>query len=132
LVFVCLTAGSASCRSRASASAREPPAIAADLRDLLVVELLKVPPHVWQQTLSGLLEYDDLSELGRIETPTLLIWGDADAVVPREMQDDLVRLISVADLLLYPGVGHTPRWEDPSRFSRDLAPFTRRVSDTHS
>ena len=25
-----------------------------------------------------------------------------------------------AELLVYRGVGHTPRWEDPSRFARDV------------
>ena len=69
----------------------------ADLRpelvDLLVAELLKVPARVWQETFSELLEYDDLSELGRIEAPTLLLWGDVDPVVPRGMQDRLARSI---------------------------------------
>jgi pimeloyl-ACP methyl ester carboxylesterase len=102
-----------------------------DLGDLLVSELLKVPAHVWKQTFSGLLEYDDLSELGRIQAPTLLVWGDADAVVPREMQDELARRIPDADLLVYPGVGHTPRWENPLRFSSDLADFSRRVARAH-
>jgi non-heme chloroperoxidase len=107
-------------------------AIPPDLIDLLVVELLKVPAHVWQETFSGLLEYDDLSELGRIEAPTLLVWGDEDAVVPREMQDHLARSIPGADLLVYHGVGHTPRWEDPMRFSSDLVTFTRQVARMQS
>lgn len=101
-----------------------------DLIDLLADELLKVPARVWQETFSGLLEYDDLSELGRIEAPTLLVWGDADAVVPREMQDLLAHSIPEADLLVYHGVGHTPRWEDPKRFSGDLATFARQVART--
>ncbi len=96
-----------------------------DLAGLLVEELLKVPAHVWRATFSGLLGYDDTSELGRIEAPTLLVWGDADGLVPREMQESLVRSIPAARLLVYEGAGHTPRWEDPARFSRDLAAFVR-------
>jgi pimeloyl-ACP methyl ester carboxylesterase len=95
--------------------------------DLLVEELLKVPAHVWRETFSGLVAYDDLSELGRIEAPTLLLWGDADAVVPRAMQESLASSIPDSELLVYHGVGHTPRWEDPVRFSRDLATFANRV-----
>jgi non-heme chloroperoxidase len=101
-----------------------------DLIDLLVEELLKVPAHVWHETFSELLEYDDLSELGRIEAPTLLLWGDADAVVPRGMQDHLARSIPDSVLLVYEGVGHTPRWENPMRFSTDLATFARQVAPT--
>ena len=99
-----------------------------DLIDLLIEELVKVPTHVWRETFAGLLEYDDLSELGRIEAPTLLVWGDADDLVPREMQDHLARSIPDVDLLVYHGVGHTPRWEDPMRFTGALAAFARQVA----
>jgi pimeloyl-ACP methyl ester carboxylesterase len=105
-------------------------AVLPDLLDLLVVELLKVPAHVWQETLSRLLDYDDLGELGRIEAPTLLVWGDADPVVPWQMQDRLARSIPDASLRIYRGVGHTPRWENPTRFSSDLATFARQVAST--
>jgi non-heme chloroperoxidase len=71
-----------------------------DLIDLLVEEVLAVPARVWQQTFAGLLEYDDQSELALIKAPTLLVWGDADALVSREMQDRLVGSIPDADLLL--------------------------------
>jgi pimeloyl-ACP methyl ester carboxylesterase len=94
-----------------------------DLADLLVEELLKVPAHVWRGTFSGLLRYDDTTELGRIAAPTLLIWGDADGLVSREMQDRLLRSIPDARRVVYERAGHTPRWEDPARFSRDLAAF---------
>jgi len=96
-----------------------------DLIDLLVTDLVEVPAHIWHETLSGLIEYDDLSELGRIEAPTLLLWGDADAVVSQEMQDRLAHSIPNAARTVYHGVGHTPRWEKPMRFSRDLAAFVR-------
>jgi non-heme chloroperoxidase len=102
--------------------------VGAGLVDVLVEELLKVPAHVWHGTFAGLLQYDDMAELGRIEAPTLLVWGDADALVSRDMQDHLVRSIPAADLLIYDGVGHTPRWVDPARFSRDLVAFVRGVA----
>jgi pimeloyl-ACP methyl ester carboxylesterase len=105
--------------------------IRADLIDLLAGELVKVPARVWHDTFSGLLEYDDLSELGRIAAPTLLVWGDADTVVSREMQAHLARSIPDADLLVYDGVGHTPRWEEPIRFSSDLASFAGRMARVH-
>jgi pimeloyl-ACP methyl ester carboxylesterase len=102
--------------------------IAPDLVDLLVEELLRVPAHVWKETFAGLLHYDDMTELSRIQAPTLLLWGDADALVSRDMQEHLARSIPDATLLVYHGVGHTPRWDDPVRFSSDLAAFARRVA----
>jgi pimeloyl-ACP methyl ester carboxylesterase len=62
--------------------------------------------------------------------PTRLIWGDADQVVIRESQDRLAQSIPAAELLVYPAAGHTPRWEDPVRFSRDLVTFAMRVDGT--
>ena len=96
--------------------------------DMLARELLHVPTRVWRETFKGLLRYDDISELPLIEAPTLLIWGDKDSLVSRNMQDDLVRSLCAADLLVYPGVGHTPRWEDPARFGRDLVSFARHIA----
>lgn len=101
--------------------------VAPDLVDLLVEDVLAVPARVWKQTFAGLLEYDDRAELPLVEAPTLLVWGDADVLVSREMQLDLAASIPDADLLVYPGVGHTPRWDDPVCFGDDLATFVRRV-----
>jgi pimeloyl-ACP methyl ester carboxylesterase len=98
--------------------------LAPDLVDTLVEDVLAVPAHVWKQVFAGLVEYDDEYELSRIEAPTLLIWGDADTLVSREMQDQLASSIPDSDLLVYPGVGHTPRWADPERFTSDLLTFT--------
>jgi len=51
------------------------------------------------------------------------VWGDSDVVVSRDMQDQLAGLIPTVELVVYSGVGHTPRWDDPTRFSRDVAAF---------
>ena len=60
-----------------------------------------------------------------LTAPTLLVWGDADALVGREMQTTLVERIVGAELLVYEGVGHTLRWEDLTLPLRDVAAFAR-------
>jgi rifampin ADP-ribosylating transferase len=97
--------------------------------DLLADEALKVPATVWKQTFAGLLAYDDMTELMLIEAPTLLVWGDGDGLVSREMQVELAGAIPDAALLVYADAGHTPRWDDPARFSDDLASFARGAQD---
>lgn len=101
--------------------------VAPEVVDMLVADTLKVPARVWHATFSGLLDYDDTSELTRVGAPTLLIWGNDDALVPREMQEVLTDRIPHAELIVYPAVGHTPRWADPQRFSEDLAAFVERL-----
>lgn len=100
--------------------------IGSELLDQMVSEQLKVPARVWREMFVGLLEYNDTAELERISAPTLLIWGDTDDLIKREMQEKLVERISYANLVVYPGAGHTPRWENPIRFASDMATFVER------
>ena len=68
----------------------------------------------------------DLPDLGRMRRQR---WEKLTAaLVARDMQDQLARLITACELLVYPGVGHTPRWEDPSRFASDVAAFAERLT----
>jgi pimeloyl-ACP methyl ester carboxylesterase len=97
-----------------------------ELVEQLARELVKVPARVWKEMFTGLMSYDDLVEIDRITAPTLLLWGDADGLVDRDMQTRLVKSIRRAELRVYHGVGHTPRWEDPARFASDVATFTDR------
>lgn len=99
------------------------PDLASEIVDQLVEELLQVPARVWQEMFGDLLQYDDTAELDRVAAPALLVWGDDDQLVPRAMQDALLARLPTATLLVYEGVGHTPRWEDPRRFASDLAAF---------
>jgi non-heme chloroperoxidase len=102
-------------------------AVAPEVVDTLVEEVLKVPARVWHAMFSALLDYDDTSELPRVGVPTLLIWGDQDALVSREMQDLLADRIPCAELIVYRSVGHTPRWEHTRQFSEDLVTFVERL-----
>ena len=97
--------------------------ISPDVLDELVREAAKVPAGVWREMFGRLVEHDDTAELHRIEVPVRLIWGDADPLVTREVQEELVRRLRRAQLVVYPGVGHTPRFEDPARFAADVAAF---------
>jgi non-heme chloroperoxidase len=99
------------------------------LLDELTAELLKVPAGVWKEAFAGLQMYDDMAELERLSVPTLLVWGDADGLVTRGMQDALAARIRGAQLRIYPGVGHTPRWEQPTRFAADVAEFVMGIAD---
>lgn len=95
--------------------------------DTAVRESLKVPAHVWRAALAGCLEDDFAHELEGIAAPTLLLWGDRDALVPHADQEALVRAIPGAELVVFHGVGHTPHWEQPQRFAARLGAFVAAV-----
>jgi len=99
-----------------------------ELLDTAVKESLKVPAPVWRAAFSGMLDDACVSELGRIAAPTLLLWGDHDAFVPRADQDVLLKAIDGSRLVVYRGAGHAPHWEEPERFANDLTAFVARCA----
>jgi non-heme chloroperoxidase len=96
--------------------------------DVVMQESLKVPARVWRAVLEGLMGPDHPTEVGSIQAPTLIIWGDQDAFCPRSDQDALLAAITGSRLVAYAGVGHDPQWEQPERFAADLAAFVRRIT----
>jgi pimeloyl-ACP methyl ester carboxylesterase len=95
--------------------------------DGVLADSLKVPARVWREAFANLLDEDHTPELSRIAAPTLLVWGEADSIVGRSLQDTLLSGIRGAELLAYQGVGHSPHWEEPRRFAADLVSFVDRV-----
>jgi pimeloyl-ACP methyl ester carboxylesterase len=91
--------------------------------DAMIEESLKVPARVWRETFASLLDFDDSAELATLRIPTLIVWGDRDAIIDREATETLARSIRSSSLLTFEGVGHTPHWEDPERFARDVVAF---------
>ena len=79
----------------------------------IVTESLKLPSRLWPELLGSIIRYDDRTELGGISAPTLLLWGDRDALFSREDQDRLAAVIPHATLRIYPEIGHCPNWECP-------------------
>ena len=54
---------------------------------------------------------DPLPLLHRIQAPTLLVWGEADAMIPFANAADYLKAIAHATLVSLPGVGHLPQEE---------------------
>jgi non-heme chloroperoxidase len=111
-------------RDFAGGTFHHPPA--KEFLELMLDENLKVPAHVWRETFASLVDYDDTDELSTIHTPTLIIWGDQDAIIDRDATDALARSIPSSRVLVYDAVGHSPHWEVPDRFASDLADFFER------
>jgi pimeloyl-ACP methyl ester carboxylesterase len=89
----------------------------------LVDESLKLPGRLWRAVLDGILAFEDTERLAGISAPTLLIWGEHDALFPRDDQLRLARVIPKARLTIYPDTGHSPNWERPAEVAADLDAF---------
>jgi non-heme chloroperoxidase len=62
-------------------------------------------------------------QLREIDVPTLILWGEQDALFPREEQERLAAAIPGATLKVYPETGHAVHWERPEQVVRDLDAF---------
>src|SRR5919107_1751021 len=91
-----------------------------------ISESLKVPARVWRDYYEGVvLTVDDTARLGEIGAPTLILWGEQDALLPREEQERRAAVIPDARLKVYPEIGHFAHWVRPEWVVRDLEVFMR-------
>ena len=67
--------------------------------------------------------YDLTGGARNIAVPTLILWGEEDAVVPRAVADGYDRLIPDSTLTLLPGAGHSPQLEQPETVGRAIRAF---------
>lgn len=84
---------------------------------------LRLPAHVWRDTMTGLITAPAPTEQGTITAPTLIIWGASDDLLPGEDQRRLAAAIPGAYLVVYQDTGHLVLWEQPDRVATDLIMF---------
>jgi non-heme chloroperoxidase len=95
----------------------------------VVSESLKVPTRVWRDYYEGVvLTVDDTSRLGEIGMPTLILWGEQDALLPREELEWRAGAIPNATLRMYPETGHLAHWVRPEWVVRDLEAFLKETA----
>ncbi|NNU15807.1 alpha/beta hydrolase [Parvularcula sp. ZS-1/3] len=87
-------------------------------------ELLRLPGNrraAGEQFISPRAERSD--KLSQIEQPTLIIWGEEDALIFPLAADEFERRIPNARSVTYADVGHLPMEEAPARTARDISEF---------
>jgi pimeloyl-ACP methyl ester carboxylesterase len=68
--------------------------------------------------------------LKQIRTPTLVMHGEADAIIPLAIGQALAAAIPGARLVTYPGVGHVPMEQSPDLTAHDLRAFLESLPPT--
>jgi 3-oxoadipate enol-lactonase len=78
-------------------------------------------------TMWALRKYDARPRLDGVTTPTLVIAGEQDPVVPRSAKEQLRASIAGARLVTIPGSGHASPLDAPQEFNRILVQFLESV-----
>lgn len=69
--------------------------------------------------------YDPLTqnEIAAVTTPTLILWGEEDRLIPVEAGQWLAKVMPQAELVVYPGIGHLPHEEAVAETLANLKPW---------
>jgi pimeloyl-ACP methyl ester carboxylesterase len=86
-------------------------------------ESLKLPARVWRGLMDGMLAMPPAVQLKELAIPTLILWGERDAVFLRPEQDAMLRMLPHAVFKALPETGHALHWERPGEFVRELEAF---------
>jgi pimeloyl-ACP methyl ester carboxylesterase len=66
---------------------------------------------------------DSRGTLADVDPPTLVVWGEEDALSPRVEQDAMLEVLSDATLAAIAGAGHLANVEDPAAVTHALLGF---------
>ncbi|MDI6592077.1 MAG: alpha/beta hydrolase [Patescibacteria group bacterium] len=80
---------------------------------------------VMKETIKKILADDLLSDLPKIKTPTLIIWGQKDRIVPLKDAYLMKEKIPDSELKILTKVGHSPHLEVPEKLTEIIIQFLR-------
>jgi pimeloyl-ACP methyl ester carboxylesterase len=84
-----------------------------------------VPEHIYLSQLQAAMNFNVESRLSEIVSPTLVVSGDADVIVPVQNSFNLVNKIRGAKLHIVHGGSHTFFIEQSHEFNQLLSAFIR-------
>ena len=87
--------------------------------------LAPIPAHSYQRQLEAIAKYESYSRLKNIETPTLIISGKKDILVPYQNSEVLAENISGAKLSLLDEVGHAMFTQKPILLAKVINHFLK-------
>lgn len=90
---------------------------------MLVRDLLR--SHPWSSVAATVdaLQSDWEPHLARITAPTLIVWGERDAITPPAFGRDIAEILTDARLIVLPDAGHNPMWECAEAFNVEVLRF---------
>jgi rifampin ADP-ribosylating transferase len=88
---------------------------------------VRIPAHVWRETLDGLIDARPPTDAATITAPTLILWGDRDELLTRDHAESLAAAIPHSRLVVYEHTGHLVLWEQPEQLASEVGSFVARL-----
>ena len=90
---------------------------------MLVRDLLRSHPQSFVRATVDALQTDWVSHLTHIKAPTLVVWGERDALTPLALGHGIADTVTDAQLIVLPNAGHNPMWECAGAFNAEVLRF---------
>ena len=85
----------------------------------------EVPEHIYLSQLQAAMSFTAESRLDQITSPTLVLTGDSDVIVPVQNSRNLAAMIPGAELKIVAGGSHTFFIEQADQFNRIITEFLK-------
>ncbi|MBL6455433.1 alpha/beta fold hydrolase [Belnapia sp. T6] len=94
-----------------------------------IASMAAVPESGYRAALATLVTFDRRADLGRVEVPTLVLVGEADALAPFPVMHGMAGAIPGARMAIIAYAGHLAHLERPTEFNAMLCSFLDRVAE---
>ncbi len=92
----------------------------------LIYDVLRPRPRLFWQTAQEMIRSDFRADIASITLPTLIIWGERDALLPLSLGQALQAALPHASFTTIPGCGHRPMLAQPELLSKLIIDFLKR------
>lgn len=72
-----------------------------------------------------IVDDDDYLKINHIQTPTLILWGEADRWIPVENAYKFEKVLPNNRVVIFKNLGHIPQEEDPSETIKEVLAFVK-------
>lgn len=110
-------------RQHGTSMVREAIQMPLDFLPTLVADALRAGVGTIWRAANELLTTDLRPKLAQIQVPTLVIWGEHDALLPLDFGKQLGQHLRFEELVVIKGAGHNPMWDRPQAFNQVVLEF---------
>ena len=93
------------------------------LRETFYNQIIQANPAGYRSTIKSFVNFNVTDRLCEIQSPTLVVTGDEDTVVPPKTQKELADKIPNADQIVINNAGHAVTVEKPEEFNHVMLGF---------